>query len=232
MKMKRILSALLACLLLLTACGETASKGPNQGGSSSGNSSQNGGRSTPGDGSQQEDSSGTADGELPLISFNYAIESGDTNMEFANILAFSQDGIVLWEYTTKKLDISELERVSSIGLAGDGYLFVCDGAVVCLDARTGEERWTNSDFGGAQTCSVIEDGTVYLCGYHGPDLFVITADGETVKKIESLDSSYCWASEMELSGDILTITMSGSPEGDLEEGHPIRVNITDWSIES
>lgn len=235
MNLKRMLSALLACLLLLTACGEAAPKVPERDNSSSDSSSQDSSQFQPdGSGSQdpqQEDSSGSVsepDAPLPLINFSYQTDGGK---EYANIIAFSQDGVVLWEYTTPQLEIAQLERVADIGLAGDGYCFVFDGSVVCLDARTGAERWNNSDFGGAGARSVISNGVIYLCGFLGPDLYAVSFSGETVKRIDSLDDNYFWPCEMELSGNILTISMSGGPDGDLETPYLIRFNVADWRVE-
>lgn len=240
MNMKRTLSTLLACLLLLTACGEAVPKAPKRDHSSSSSASDNsaqdsGPSQSDGSGSQsprQEDGSGSvpeSEAPLPLINFSYQTDGGK---EYANIIAFSQDGVVLWEYTTPQLEIAQLERVADIGLAGDGYCFVFDQSVVCLDARTGAERWKNSDFGGAGARSVIGSGVIYLCGFLGPDLFALSFSGETVKRISSLDDNYFWPYQLELSGDILTVTMDGGPEGDLETGHPIHVNVTDWSVEA
>ena len=236
--MRRTFSILLACLLLLTACGEAAPKSPEQDNSSSSSreddrslsdQSDSGSASQPDDSSDSDGNIPGADDPQPLVSFNYAVETVDTPLEFARILAFGQDDSLLWEYTTQKMEITELERVSPIGLVDDGYFFISGGSVVCLDAWTGQERWTNSDFGGAQPAFAIGDGIIYLSGYYGPDLFAVSTNGETVKKIDSLDDNYFWPCELELSGNILTVTMSGGPEGTLETGHPIQINLTTWS---
>lgn len=167
-----------------------------------------------------------ADPPIPRITVRSVSETED----YATICAYDrQDGTVLWEYTTDRMETTELWHVGSIGLIGDGYIFTCNGSVICLDARTGQERWRNDDFGGAAPLYAVGGEIIYLCGIDGPDLFAISTEGETVKKIDTLYSGYHSPRNMTLSGDTLTIIMDG-PGVDPVTGRPIQVNVSDQSI--
>lgn len=241
--MKRLLNILLACMLLLTACGHTASSEPGlrDGEDSSDQSRDNRDDRGDRDGSDRSEGSRSEEdadrsqvspeeGPLPAISFTHYYNSE----EYADIMAFDQSGIVVWEYTTPKLEAAQLEQVEEIGLLGDSYLFTHGGRVICLNARTGEERWTNPEFKGAQSHFVVRGETVFLCGYFGPDLFVFSAKtGETIKRISTLDQDYYWPFELKLDGNQIIVSMSGGPEGDLgsDNCHYIHVNLDDWTVD-
>lgn len=232
--MKRLLSIFLACLLL-TACGQPAPSEPDRRKDSSASQSRDShdsDRSEDSRSQEDEDSSRESpeEGPLPAISFNHHYDS----VEYANIMAFDQNGVVVWEYTTPKLEAAQLDQVEEIGLVGDCYLFNCGGQVIGLNARTGEERWTNSEFGGGQIHFAVQDSTVLLCGFFGPDLFALSAvTGETIHRIDSLDPNYYWPCGMELDGNQVIVSMSGGPDGSLEpEGFcTIRVNLDDWTVD-
>lgn len=248
--MNRLLGILLACLLLLTSCGQLMSLIPSweEDGSASHSRDDRDNKDDRDDKDDREDSDHSSgflfngedadssqmspeedEGPLPAINFTHYY----TNVEYADILAFDQAGVVVWEYTTPELEAAQLDQVEAIGLVGDNYLFTCGGNVVCLNARTGEERWTNTEFKGAQSHFAIRGDTVFLCGFFGPDLFVFSAStGETIKTIGSLDPDYFWPFALELDGNQIIVSMSGGPEGDLgsENCHPIRVNLDTWTV--
>lgn len=239
--MKRLLSILLACLLL-TSCGQLTPSRPDRREDGSASQSRDsrrddsdrseGSRSEEDADSSLEDTDGSQapleEGPLPSINFVHHYDY----IEYADILAFDQSGVVVWEYTTPELEAAQLERVEKIGLIGDSYLFTCGGKVVCLDARTGEERWTNTEFEGAQSHFAIRGDTVFLCGFFGPDLFALSAaTGETIHRIDSLDQNYFWPCALELDGNQIIVSMSGGPEGDLENYYLIRVNLDDWTVD-
>ncbi len=170
--------------------------------------------------------------EPPAIDvyFHHMAEGGN---EYALLIGKDGDGTEVWSYETERYAGAQLDRVSDIGLWESQYYFVDDGDIVALDIATGEILWRNSDFIGSPasldaTC-IDTDGTVYLCGFLGPDLYAVSAQGETLLRIDVLDDDYFWAFRLEKSGDLITVYFSGGLEGDLgDEGYGITMDITEY----
>ncbi len=142
-------------------------------------------------------------------------QGDEAQLEQATVTAYTDAGDVLWSYKTPEYEMTELDRTGEIGWKADGYYLVEDGAVVSLDARTGEVLWRNDDFGGAGTASAFGDDAIYLCGYYGPDFYAVGYDGTTRKRIETFDPDYYWASRIELSDGKAVVYLDG---GAAEEG--------------
>lgn len=154
----------------------------------------------------------------------------DELQEYAVLTATGKDGAEIWKYTTERLDLTELSRIDDIGRFEDRYYYVENGALIALDVVTGEMLWKNVEFGGCAIASVVtEEGTVYACGYYGPDFFAADKNGKTLKVIDSLNQDYYWAYKLELKDkDTVCVTLEGSPQGD---GEPIvfEISLKDYS---
>lgn len=171
--------------------------------------------------------------DLPQASVNtvtYQYHTEDLK-EYARIVAHDADHNEVWVYETPRFDMAQLQRVSPIGSWNDRFYFVEDGAVVALSAATGEVLWKNTDFGGSpagvEAVAIDDNGTAYLCGFFGPDLFVVTADGTTVKKEDTLNGDYYWGHKLVLQEDCVVVYFSGGPEGDMgPEAYSVTVPLT------
>lgn len=152
---------------------------------------------------------------------------GGNNYESAVITGRSREGESVWRYTTGQYELAQLDWVNDVGLYGDTYYFVEDGTLMALRVADGEILWKNSDFGGSATAHAFDaDGNLYLCGYLGPDLFIVGPDGKTVKYIDSFDSNYYWPYRMDYQGTQLAITFEGTPSGNDET---VYVSLDDFS---
>ena len=102
--------------------------------------------------------------------------------------------------------------------------------MVALDLTDGSEVWRSTEFDGALGgFTYDEDGTIYLCGYFGPDLFVVNKDGETVFRIPELKESYIWPYDIRFTDEgnlLITYEQVGESGG---EG-TITVDRNDYSI--
>lgn len=137
--------------------------------------------------------------------------------EWAVVTAYDRNGNAAWEYTTDVYDIAEVNRVAGVGTCNGLYYLVEDGTVIALDAATGSVRWKNGGFLGAVGASVFGDeGELYLCGYFGPDLFIVDAEGDTVDRIDTINGEYMWPYEIQYLGDGLAITYESGPSGGSE----------------
>lgn len=183
--------------------------------------------------------SAAADTEVPAavskdnnnsaVSVNFKRIEDDSN-ERGEITGISGEGESLWKYVTADYSRTELDRVNDIGVFGGKYYLVEGGTVKALDLRDGSLIWSNDEFEGCAYVSVFrEDGTLFLCGYYGPDLFVVDKDGNTLKKIDSFNKDYMWPHKLELLGEQLAITYSGTPSGTEET---LYINLSDYSLAS
>jgi len=166
---------------------------------------------------------------VPVNTITYQYHTEDLK-EYARIIAQDQDHNEVWVYETPHIDMAQLQRVSPIGSWNDRYYFVEDRAVVALDIATGEVLWKNSDFGGCpastDAVAIDDDGTVYLCGYFGPDFFAVSADGNTLKKVDTFNADYYWAHKLEKQDFAILVYFSGGPEGDMgPEAHSVSVDL-------
>lgn len=143
--------------------------------------------------------------------------SGD--QEQGSLTAYAEDGSVVWSYTAGSYDIAQLDFISDIGSHGSRYYISEKGCILAFDWETGELLWKNDDFRGSPLgadCSAFdENGTLYICGYFGPDLFVVDAAGNTVYSDDSLHPDLFWSSSMKLTDQWLSITLDAGAYGDM-----------------
>lgn len=137
-------------------------------------------------------------------------------MEYAVVTRREKENKVLWSYTTDSYEIAQCSRVSKIGQKNGYFYIVEDGAVTALDELTGEIAWKNEEFAGAGTENAQifdENGTLYISGYMGPDLFIVDKEGKTQYRKDSFEQGY-WPFEMELNDEnILRIHFENDMSG-------------------
>lgn len=151
----------------------------------------------------------------------------DSGNEYAVFTGLNARGDAVWTYTTGSYPLAQLDLINDIGAFGDNYYLVEDGSIFALRIADGSVRWVNDAFGGSASCSVFDDqGTLYLCGYLGPDLFIVDADGETVRKIDSFDSEYLWPYQIAYQETQVAISFGETPPGADEV---VYVDLSDYS---
>ncbi len=139
------------------------------------------------------------------------------------------NGSLMWSKNLDPLPATELTRSQFIGI-NNGYAYVLHGGtVMLLDPETGAVKKENTDFGGASALWVFSStGKLYMCGYYGPDFYVIDKDGKTVSRVENIDSRYYWPESMKFStGNNLVITY-GSKEGAEEGEYAVEFDVTKY----
>lgn len=148
--------------------------------------------------------------------------------EYAIITGKDDQGNIVWEYETKYM-AADLDRVSEIGVRDDCYYFVEDGAIMAMNLSDGTVKWKNDSFAGSGTGFAFgDDGSLYICGYYGPDFFAVDKDGNTINKIENFDSNYFWPHKIEYFGDQARVTLGGSIDGQ-EDQIIFCVNLDDFT---
>lgn len=155
---------------------------------------------------------------LPVLTVTFSRQSQE-NLEYARITAVDDEGTVVWTVETKRYDVAQMDRVLPIGQWQQQYYFVDDGDIVALDVQTGGENWRNPDFGGVpagpDACHITADGTVYLCGFFGPDFYAVDAKGSSIARISELEPEYYWAHRLIVEQNRILVCFSGGPEGDM-----------------
>ena len=138
------------------------------------------------------------------VTFDNAYDQG---MESARITGYTESGEELWTVLTGSYPISQMNRCTGIGAENGLYYYVEDGRIIALDLTDGAAVWENTDFGGSASGWVFDgDGKLYICGYFGPDVFVVGPDGTTLARVGQFDPSRYWPYGLELEGDALRIT--------------------------
>ena len=153
-------------------------------------------------------------------------DSGE--IEKVLISGVSEAGATVWqkEYATDYR--TELTLIQPIGAWQDRYYLNHNGTVVCLRLSDGETLWENGDFGGASISGLIDErnGSVYLCGWYGPDFFACDSEGNTLSLYGSATESCWWPSDMAWNGpDELVIWYHS-----IEPAVPYYVDLRDFSI--
>jgi len=157
----------------------------------------------------------------------------DGMYESAVICGVDAAGIVRWSYATDIYERAQLQRVSQIGMSNDLYYFNDSGTITTLDLQRGEVAW-RSECGvvgiDESSCAFSDDGTLYLCGYFGPDFCAIGADGTILKVIEHFNADYYWPYSIKVDGIRAIISFTMGPNDYREDdGYQFYVDLNDWS---
>jgi hypothetical protein len=191
MKKYAILFLILSLLFALCACGANAP------------AADSGGQDAPAAGSEASatDSGIETAPESDFVPAEISVEIetlSEDAAQIAHIIAKEADGSVRWTYDTEKVYVGQVETLQFIGIGPGGLWFLAGGSLRCLSLDEGTEGtllWQNDDFGGQGACWCWDDRErLYLCGYFGPSLMVVAADGSTVARYESLegDDTFYW----------------------------------------
>lgn len=150
-------------------------------------------------------------------------------MEYATLTAYDQNGNIVWTYYSNLYSVGQLDVISDIGRNADRYYIVENGSILAFDMNTGMLLWKNDDFCGSPAgtdCAAFdEEGNLYICGFFGPDLFAVDANGKTLCHKDYLNYNYYWACSLTLTETWLTIELDGGPYGDMDTPYTACVNI-------
>ena len=133
----------------------------------------------------------------------------DRGTEHAVITGFTATGEELWQIKTPTYEAAQLARCSDIGVYEGKYYYAEGGAIKTLSLTDGSLIWENADFSGASVHHVMRaDGTLFACGYLGPDLFVVDAQGKTIYRMQHFNEAehYYWPYKLELTDSAVVIT--------------------------
>ena len=102
-------------------------------------------------------------------------------------------GQVIWNTYLGSGIETELSVGDYLGINNGFAYAVFDGSVYVLDPETGYVLLVNSDYKGRSPAwTFSSSGKLYLCGYYGPDLFVMDTDGKTLCRVNSFNNKLYW----------------------------------------
>lgn len=127
--------------------------------------------------------------------------------------------------------LTELQNVQDIGLVGETkYYFISHGVLYIVDLLTCEAKEAGEEIGASCSWDFDDNNNIYICGYYGPNLVVISSEGEEIAHIDNFNTgnyvslNYYWPYELEFSEGYVYITYE-SVEGKL------KVNPSDGTAE-
>jgi len=98
-----------------------------------------------------------------------------------------------------------------------------------FDPWNGNIIHVNNEFGGASASWVFSSsGKLYMCGYYGPDLFIMGTDGTTIARKPSLTDQYYWTQELKFTTGNNLAVFYGAKNGGYEVNYPYIIDVTDY----
>lgn len=200
----RVLCLLLALVLFLSACAESSDRRRDDDEDEELNFDFN-----------QTDDADDVPAAPARVQSIYFQRAYDNSKEYAVIVALDENDETVWQLETQQYDVAQLDSVTEIGLWNDRFYYVEGGKIVALDRESGEKLWENKEFqgrpAGKDACLILEDGTIVVTGYFGPDLTVVDKDGELLAYLDTYDTNIFWPYDVVMDNGVIVITFEGSP---------------------
>lgn len=154
-----------------------------------------------------------------------------TNLkESAVITGYDNAGDELWSYQSGEYDLAQCAALEVIDISGSTLYFAEAGTVIALNLKDGAILWENDGFNGYPSAHTFdENGTLYLCGFLSPELYVIDTNGKTVHDIATFDSSFFWPYDIVVDDGYARISMDAHPDQIKDEDSVIVVDLSDYS---
>lgn len=157
-------------------------------------------------------------------------ETRADGVESGVITGFGDAGEELWSYQSGEYELAQCSALAGIGVYGSTFYFVEAGTVTALNLKDGSILWKNKGFEGSPSAHTFDgNGTLYLCGYLSPDLYVINANGKTEHETVTFDDAYFWPSDIEVDGKYARIHMDAHPDQIRDEDSVIVVDLSDYT---
>ena len=152
------------------------------------------------------------------------------------VSVFDEDGESLWGMRTDSY-ATELDTVDAfIGGTADAprlMVYTSESGLDCYELRTGETVWTLPEaevhLGASLQHAVEADGTMYICGYYGPDPVCIDVNGQVRWQSDVGSDDIYWPYEIDLTDEGVATHYDVMNEGsgwvifDKADGHVLRM---------
>ena len=148
----------------------------------------------------------------------YTIEEIDVNTSnstFKGMIQCKDGEALVWERETETATRTELETISKVYEDENLVYYVCNGDLNALDKYTGERIWKTKNVG-ASNSIVYDKENIYLSGYYGPNLVVISKkDGKELHR--NVDEEFGWVYDLKLQGKEVILSYDLPEEGGIKK---------------
>lgn len=148
----------------------------------------------------------------------YTIEEIDVNTSnstFKGMIQCKDGEALVWERETETATRTELETISKVYEDENLVYYVCNGDLNALDKYTGERIWKTKN-AGASNSIVYDKENIYLSGYYGPNLVVISKkDGKELHR--NVDEEFGWVYDLKLQGKEVILSYDLPEEGGIKK---------------
>ena len=155
----------------------------------------------------------------------------ENGYERAVVRGYDEEQRVIWTYETASYQLAQLNRVNDIGLFQGKYYFVEDGTVITLNPADGTVIWKSSVKVGShaeQAFDFDSAGNLYISGYLGPDLTILSPEGKTIGQFATLMEDYYWPFIVDAGDDgFVKITFESADLGNGQYGS-LKVDVRNW----
>ena len=131
----------------------------------------------------------------------------DAANESGTVHGYDADGNEVWTYTSDTYGAAQLDRVSGLG-ENNGLYYLCeDNDIIALYITDGSVAWRAEDCAGsAEAIAFDEAGNAYITSYFGPDLTIVSLQGEVLTVQDEVNPQGIWAYDIAYSDGTITIT--------------------------
>lgn len=148
----------------------------------------------------------------------YTIEEKDvsnSDSEIKGIIQCKDGDVLVWEHETGTATRTELETISKVYEDENLVYYVCDRVLNALDKYTGERIWEAKNVG-ASNSIVYDKENIYLSGYYGPNLVIISKkDGKELYR--NGDEEFGWVYNLKLQGKEVILYYDLPDEGGIKK---------------
>lgn len=154
---------------------------------------------------------------------NYTVEEidADDSNHYSGLLKCRAGSTTVWEYESEVISKTELECISDVYVDEELVYFIVADRLMAFDKYTGNIEW-EIEGAGASNSLVFDKNNVYLSGYYGPNLLIVSKYGEI--KYKDDDDSYGWVYDLKLEGENVVLYHDSPEEGGIK-----RVNTSSYS---
>ena len=133
---------------------------------------------------------------------SYIIKPIYNNAKYKAYVKCSFKGNTIWEHTTGEYPVTELDGVSELLTDDSKVYYIANAYLIAMDKYTGRVCWSVGD-AGASNHLVQDEKNIYVCGYYGPNVLIVSKNGDEWYR-DNFDDYY-YAHNIKLNGNTLSV---------------------------
>ena len=140
-------------------------------------------------------------------SIEFEAKTTADDKEYFVLTGYDRKGNELWSYISDEYYIAELNNFEDVGKIDTGYVVIEAGIVKCFDLYDGSIIWeTRKNVGSGNSFVIDENDNIIISGYYGPDLTIVSPDGDIIDSAKNLiNDDFFWPVIEGYENNILTV---------------------------